>query len=131
MGDKITPDKLAKTYLRIRAERSILSAKYKEEDGNLIRQLDIIKQAMLDHCEDHNVESVRTSEGLFFRSAKKKYWVSEWDAIHKLIVEQNAPQLLDKRINQANMKEFLEENPDLKPEGLEIEEELTISVRKA
>jgi len=131
MGDKVTPDKLAKTYLRIRAERSILSAKYKEEDGNLTRQLDIIKQAMLDHCEDHNVESVRTSEGLFFRSAKKKYWVSEWDAIHKLIVEQNAPQLLDKRINQANMKEFLEENPDLKLEGLEIEEELTISVRKA
>ena len=130
MGDKITPDKLAKTYLRIRAERSMLAAKYKEEDGNLIRQLDIIKQAMLDHCEDHNVESVRTSEGLFFRSTKKKYWVSEWDAIHKLIVEENAPQLLDKRINQANMREFLEENPDLKPEGLEIEEEVTISVRK-
>ena len=130
MGDKITPDKLAKTYLRIRAERSMLSAKYKEEDGNLVRQLDVIKQAMLDHCEDHNVESVRTSEGLFFRSTKKKYWVSEWDAIHKLIVEENAPQLLDKRINQANMREFLEENPDLKPEGLEIEEEVTISVRK-
>ena len=130
MGDKVTPDKLAKTYLRIRAERSMLSAKYKEEDGNLIRQLDTIKQAMLDHCEAHNVESVRTSEGLFFRSTKRKYWVSEWDAMHRLIVEENAPQLLDKRINQANMREFLEENPDLKPEGLEIEEEVTISVRK-
>ena len=130
MGDKVTPDKLAKTYLRIRAERSMLSAKYKEDDGKLIRQMDTIKQAMLDHCEAHNVESVRTSEGLFFRSTKKKYWVSEWDAIHRLIVEENAPQLLDKRINQANMREFLEENPDLKPEGLEIEEELTISVRK-
>tara|TARA_R100001591_G_scaffold47995_1_gene58715 strand:+ start:231 stop:626 length:396 start_codon:yes stop_codon:yes gene_type:complete len=130
MGDKITPDKLAKTYLRIRAERSMLSAKYKEEDGNLIRQMDTVKQAMLDHCEAHNVESVRTSEGLFFRSTKKKYWVSEWDAMHRLIVEENAPQLLDKRINQANMREFLEENPDLKPEGLEIEEEVTISVRK-
>ena len=130
MGDKVTPDKLAKTYLRIRAERSMLSAKYKEEDGKLIRQMDTIKQAMLDHCEAHNVESVRTSEGLFFRSTKKKYWVSEWDAMHRLIVEENAPQLLDKRINQANMREFLEENPDLKPEGLEIEEELTISVRK-
>ena len=130
MGDKVTPDKLAKTYLRIRAERSMLSAKYKEEDGKLIRQMDTVKQAMLDHCEAHNVESVRTSEGLFFRSTKKKYWVSEWDAMHRLIVEENAPQLLDKRINQANMREFLEENPELKPEGLEIEEETTISVRK-
>ena len=130
MGGKVTPDKLVKAYLRIRAERSMLSAKFKEEDGSLIRELDRLKQAMLDHCEAHNVESTRTSEGLFFRSTKKKYWVSEWDAIHKLIVEENAPQLLDKRINQAKMREFLEENPDLKPEGLEIEEEVTISVRK-
>ena len=130
MGGKVTPDRLAKAYLRIRAERSVLSAQFKEQDGELIRKLDRLKQAMLDHCEVHNVESVRTSEGLFFRSTKKKYWVSEWDAMHKLIVEENAPQLLDKRINQANMREFLEENPDLKPEGLEIEEELTISVRK-
>tara|TARA_R100001015_G_C4425217_1_gene24375 strand:+ start:97 stop:492 length:396 start_codon:yes stop_codon:yes gene_type:complete len=130
MGDAITPDRLAKTYLRIRAKRSMLSATFKEQDGDLVRQLERVKQAMLDHCEAHNVESVRTSEGLFFRSTKKKYWVSEWDAIHKLIVEENAPQLLDKRINQANMREFLEENPDLKPTGLEIEEETTISVRK-
>ena len=130
MGGKVTPDRLAKAYLRIRAERSVLSAQFKEQDGELIRKLDRLKQAMLDHCEAHNVESVRTSEGLFFRSTKKKYWVSEWDAMHKLIVEENAPQLRDKRINQANMREYLEENPDLKPEGLEIEEELTISVRK-
>ena len=130
MGGKVTPDRLAKAYLRIRAERSVLSAKFKEEDGELIRKIDRLKQAMLDHCEAHNVESVRTSEGLFFRSTKKKYWVSEWDAIHKLIVDNKVPELLDKRINQANMREFLEENPDLKPEGLEIEEEVTISVRK-
>ena len=126
----VTPDKLTKAFLKIRAERAVLQAEFKEKEAKLARQQDRIKQAMLDHCEDHNVESVRTSEGLFFRSTKKKYWVSEWDAIHKLIVEENAPQLLDKRINQANMREFLEENPDLKPEGLEIEEEVTISVRK-
>ena len=126
----VTPDKLTKAFLKIRAERAVLQAEFKEKEAKLARQQDRIKQAMLDHCEAHNVESVRTSEGLFFRSTKKKYWVSEWDAMHKLIVEENAPQLLDKRINQANMREFLEENPDLKPEGLEIEEELTISVRK-
>ena len=129
MGGKITPDKLVKAYLRIRAEDLCYPLSSKKKMATLYVTVRL-KQAMLDHCEDHNVESVRTSEGLFFRSTKKKYWVSEWDAIHKLIVEENAPQLLDKRINQANMREFLEENPDLKPEGLEIEEEVTISVRK-
>jgi len=38
--------------------------------------------------------------------------------------------LLDKRINQSNLKEFLEENPDTTPRGLETETEVVISVRK-
>tara|TARA_R100000935_G_C2809818_1_gene154452 strand:- start:84 stop:482 length:399 start_codon:yes stop_codon:yes gene_type:complete len=128
--ETITPDKLAKAYIKIRAERSLLSTKFKEEDGDLSRQLDRLKQAMLDHCERHNAESVRTSEGLFFRSKKTKYWTSDWDAMHTFIKEHNVPELLDKRLNQTNIKQFLEENPTLVPDSLNTETELVISVRK-
>ena len=130
MSDEVKPDRLAKAYLRIRAERSLLSAEFKEKDGELIRQIDRIKQAMLEHCEVHNAESVRTSEGLFFRSTKTKYWTSDWDAMHKFVIEHKVPQFFDKRLNQTNIREFLEENPNLVPDGLEVEKELTISVRK-
>ena len=130
MSDEVKPDKLTKAYLRIRAERSLLSAEFKEKDGELIRQMDVIKQAMLDHCEKHNIESARTSEGLFFRSTKTKYWTSDWDAMHNFVIEHKVPQFFDKRLNQTNVREFLEENPDLVPDGLEVEKELTISVRK-
>ena len=126
----ITPDKLAKAYIKIRAERSALSAQFKETDGDLSRKLDRLKQAMLDHCERHNAESVRTSEGLFFRSKKTKYWTSDWDAMHTFIKEHNVPELLDKRLNQTNIKQFLEENPTLVPDALNTETELVISVRK-
>ena len=128
--EDITPDKLTKAYIKIRAERSALSAKYKEEDGSLSRQLDRLKQAMLDHCDRHNAESVRTSEGLFFRSRKTKYWTSDWDSMHNFIKEHNVPELLDKRLNQTNIREFLEENPTLVPDALNTETELVISVRK-
>ena len=126
----ITPDKLTKAYINIRAERSALSADYKEKDGELARQLDRLKQAMLDHCERHNAESVRTSEGLFFRSKRTKYWVKDWDAMHNFIKEHDVPELLDKRINQTNTRQFLEENPTLIPDGLDTETELVISARK-
>ena len=128
--ETITPDKLAKAYIKIRAERSALSAQFKETDGDLSRKLDRLKQAMLDHCERHNAESVRTSEGLFFRSKKTKYWTSDWDAMHTFIKEHNVPELLDKRLNQTNIKQFLEENPTLVPDSLNTETELVISVRK-
>ena len=128
--EDITPDKLTKAYIKIRAERSALSAQFKETDGELSRKLDRLKQAMLDHCERHNAESVRTSEGLFFRSKKTKYWTSDWDAMHTFIKEHNVPELLDKRLNQTNIKQFLEENPTLVPDSLNTETELVISVRK-
>ena len=126
----MTPDKLTKTFLKIRAKRSLLSAEFKKEDDKLQQQQDRIKQAMLDHCERHNVQSVKSSEGLFFTSHKTKYWASDWDAMHTFIKEHNVPELLDKRINQTNMKDFLEENPDKLPDGLEISQETSISVRK-
>ena len=126
----MTPDKLTKTFLKIRAKRSLLSAEFKKEDDKLQQQQDRIKQAMLDHCERHNVQSVKSSEGLFFTSSKTKYWASDWDAMHTFIKEHIVPELLDKRINQTNMKDFLEENPDKLPDGLEISQETSISVRK-
>ena len=52
MKKNITPDRLTKVYIKIRAERAALSSKYKEEDGILLRQQEKIKQAMLDFCDE-------------------------------------------------------------------------------
>lgn len=127
----ISVEKLTKTYLKIRAKRAELSAKFKEEDGALSEQLDTIKRALLDYCKEHNVESVRTSEGLFYRSVKQRYWTSDWESMHQFIMEHGVPEFLDKRLNQTNVKQFLEENPDLLPKGLNVDSEYVISVRKS
>lgn len=128
---EVSVEKLTKTYLKIRAKRAELSAKFKEEDGALSEQLDTIKRALLDYCKEHNVESVRTSEGLFYRSVKQRYWTSDWESMHKFILEHGVPEFLDKRLNQTNVKQFLEENPDLVPMGLNVDSEYVISVRKS
>ena len=57
--------KLTKIFIKIRDKRSELTTKYKEEDEKLRTQQDKIRMALLDHCKEHDVESVRTSEGLF------------------------------------------------------------------
>ena len=54
----IPADKLTKAYIKIRSERALLSADFKEKDGALVRQLDVLKRALLDYCDAHNVESV-------------------------------------------------------------------------
>ena len=128
---EVSADKLTKAYIKIRAKRAELSRNFKSEDDLLLEQLEKIKRALLDYCSEQNVESVRTSEGLFYRSIKTKYWTSDWEAMHKFILEHNVPELLDKRLNQTNMKQFLEENPDVLPQGLNKDTEYAIAVRKA
>ena len=123
-------EKMTSAFIKIRTERSALSAKFKTEDDKLVRQQDILKRALLDYCENHGLESVRTSAGLFFRSSKTKYWTSDWEAMHKFIMEHNVPEFLDKRLNVTNIKQFLEENPNTVPDGLKIDKEFVISVRK-
>jgi hypothetical protein len=130
MGSEITPDKLTKTYIKIRAKRSALSAQYKEADAKLIKQQDSIKRALLDHCDRHNTESVRTSEGLFFRSTKTKYYTDDWDLMYEFIREHNVPEFFDRRLNQTNVRQFLEENPNDVPPSLKIDKEQVITVRK-
>ena len=39
-------------------------------------------------------------------------------------------EFLDKRLNQKNVREYLEENPDKVPMGLNVDSEYTLAVRK-
>jgi hypothetical protein len=48
----------------------------------------------------------------------------------KFILEHQVPDLLEKRIHQGNMKQFLEENPELLPPGLNSDSEYTVTVRR-
>ena len=64
-------------------------------------------------CKDTGADSVRTEAGLFYRTTRQSYWTSDWESMGKFIVENNVPELLEKRIQQTNMKQFLEEHPEL------------------
>ena len=128
--EKLNAEKLTSVYLKIKDKRSELSAEFKEKDAELVEQLDKVKKALLDYCQEQGVDSVRTSAGLFYRSARTRYWTSDWSSLHEFILDNEVPELLDKRVNQSNMKQFLEENPDLVPKGLNVDSEYVVSVRR-
>ena len=126
----IPVEKLVGAYTKIRTKRSEISAKFKEEDGSLAEQQDKIKRALLDYCKDQGVDSVRTATGLFYRTVKQRYWTSDWSSMHSFIMDHNLPDFFEKRLNQTNVRQFIEENPDLIPAGLNVDSEYVISVRK-
>tara|TARA_R100000149_G_C5826816_1_gene103943 strand:- start:561 stop:716 length:156 start_codon:yes stop_codon:yes gene_type:complete len=50
--------------------------------------------------------------------------------MYEFIREHDVPEFFEKRLNQKNVREFLVENPDLLPKGLNVDSEYTVSVRK-
>ena len=126
----IPPEKLVKVYIKMRAKHDEARIAYETEEKKLKAQMDKVKLALLEFCKSQNVDSVRTGEGLFYRTTKVDYWTNNWEAMHKFIIEHNAPQLLHQRLHQTNLKEFLEANPDLLPPGLNVDSEYTITVRR-
>ena len=128
--DSVTLEKLVRVYLKIKGERERLSAEFKEADGKLVEQQDTIKSALLDHLKDTGAKSVKTDAGTFYRQIKQKYWTSDWPSMYEFVIENQVPDLLEKRLHQTNMKQYLEDNPDLLPKGLNVDSEYTLSIRK-
>ena len=126
----VSVDKLVNAYVNLRTARAEVSAKYKEQEGELRKKQDEVKLALLDYCKEHEVDSVRTASGLFYRTVKQRYWTSDWESMHKFIMEHDLPEFFEKRLNQTHVRQFLEENPDQVPAGLNVDSEYTISVRK-
>ena len=130
MTDQIPVEKLVKIYIKMREKHIEMLHEFQEKENAIKAQMQQVKDALLDHCKEHNVESVRTSEGLFFRTVKQNCSTNDWDSMGKFILEHQAPELLEKRLHQGNMKQFLEEHPDLLPPGLNVDSQYSVTVRR-
>lgn len=128
---KPTMDKLIRAYLKIREKRSELAATFKQEDEELKAKLMIIEQAFQSHCEEQGLTSIKTDLGTAYRTEESRWYPADWGAMYDWLKEKNAPELLEKRLNQSAIKEYMEENPDEVIPSLRSDTQYRFRVRKA
>jgi hypothetical protein len=124
-------DKLAAVYIKIRDKRATAKKEFEEKDKGLEEQMQVIADEMLEACKRIGADSIKTPHGTIMRSVKSRYWTNDWDSMYTFIEEQGAFGLLEKRLHQTNMKDFLTENPDLYPVGLNVENSYSVVVRRS
>jgi hypothetical protein len=123
---EITAEKLVAAYVKI---REAIADKNSEIDA-MKEQQKMISDKLLEICNEQNMNGFQTPFGTVSRRVDSRYWTSDWDSMYKFIKEHDAFHLLEKRVHNTNMKEFLAENPNTLPEGLQSKNEYVISVRK-
>ena len=124
-------DDLVKIYLTIRTEREKLKSGWEVEDGELEQEMKLLEQSMLTVCNDTNASSIRTESGTVIRSLKERFTTNDWDNFKKFVLDNEAIDLLERRIHQGNFKEFMAEHQgEGLPPGVNVMKEFTIVVRK-
>lgn len=117
-------------YRKIRDAIDEKEEQHKEAITALKDQLDIVANKLLDICNEQNADSIKTPSGTISRRITARYWTSDWETMYRFIKENDVPQLLEQRIHNSNMKQFLAENPEAFPAGLQCDRKYAIQVRK-
>jgi hypothetical protein len=123
-------EQLVTIYIKMRDARQKLQKEFDSADGRIKEQQDQVTQALLELCKDTGADGLRTGAGNVFRTVKTRYWTSDWGSMKAFIKEHDAVDLLEQRVHQTNMKNFLEENPELMPPGMNIDSRYSVTVRR-
>ena len=127
---KLPVDKLVAVYRKIRGALDAADEAYKAETTALKEQLEAVSSQLLQVCNEQGVDSLKAPTGTVTRRTVTRYWTSDWESMYAFIKENEVPMLLEQRIHNGNMKQFIEENPDKLPAGLNTDTKYAITVRK-
>ena len=123
-------DKLVKIYRKIKMEIDTLTQEYDTKIEVLKGQQDEVKFEIKDQMKALGVSSVKSPFGTVSMILKTRYNTNDWSSFKDFILEHSAVDLLEKRVAQTNMAQFLEENPGVVPPGLNSVTEFEIRITK-
>jgi hypothetical protein len=122
---------LVKAYIKMRDARAALSAEYETKDKEIKEQMRVVENYLLEACKRAGGNVSIPGVGVVIRGVDTRYWTSDWEAMHNFIKENDAVELLERRIAQRAMGEFLKANPDKMPKGMNVESKYTVTVRRS
>jgi hypothetical protein len=123
-------EELSVQYIKLRQKREVLSQQFKDADAVIEKDMAEIETQLLDTLNASNSNSMSTNSAVVIRTVRKRYMPSNWPAVYELIKKHDAYGLLEKRVHNGNMKDFLEEHPDEYPAGMNVDSRYAVTVRR-
>ena len=129
---KYNTEELVSAYIALRNSRAELKESYEEADAKLKADMEKIEQSMLEICNEIGADSIKTTHGTLIRKVNERFYCTDWDNFKNYVLENEAVELLERRIHQGNFKEHMTqiEGQGLPP-GVNVMREYGITVRKA
>lgn len=124
-------EKYVRAYIKMRDARAALTAEFEKQDKVIKEQMEMVESHLLEVCKSADAKSIKTDAGTVIRSVKTRYWTSDWESMHEFVRENNALELLERRVAQNAMADYIKQNPDKVPKGMNVDSKYTVVVRRS
>lgn len=122
----VTIDELVAVHRKMEAAL----AEHQSKIDAIEEQRQEVRNLILEMMKEQKLESVRTDSGTVTKGIKERYWSNDWPALHQYIIDHGAVGLLQQRIHESNMREWIAAHPNDFPPSLNIDREYGITIRK-
>ena len=127
----ITADVLADVYIKMRDAKAAVTADMETKIKEIEVQMEQVENAMNDMCREVGADSIKTAHGTIIRSIKERVWPANKDVFVDFVKETGEVELLEMRVHQGNMKEYMLNHEGVLPPGLNVDRKYAVTVRRS
>ena len=126
---EITVEQAIGAIINLRAKKAAIEAETKEKVASIRSKMEKIEGYLKVKADELGVTSFKTDAGTAFLTTTDYANVAEWSAVLDFIKENGAYDLLEKRVNKAAVRVYMEQLGTVPP-GINYGTAVDLSVRK-
>jgi hypothetical protein len=116
-------------YMKLRSQKDAIEASVKEDLTKIKTKMDKLEAWLKSEMDKQGLTSVKSKFGTAFLTTTDYANVESWDATLKFIRDNEAYDMLEKRVSKTAVRGYIEQNKVVPP-GVNYGTKLEVNVRK-
>jgi len=125
----LTVDQVIAAYIKYRNQKEALEAEIKDQVKELKDKMSKLEAWIKTKADADGVTSFKTAHGTAFVTTNDYANVADWDAVLSFIKENDAYDMLEKRVSKNAVRGYIEQNKTV-PSGVNYGTRIDVNVRK-
>lgn len=116
------------TYLKLRGQKIAIELETKEKVKGIKEKMDKLEAWIKTQADEQGVKSFKTDYGTAFLTTTDYANVADWDSVLEFIRENEAYDMLEKRISKTAVRGYIDQNKSVPP-GVNYGTKLEVNFR--
>jgi hypothetical protein len=125
----VNVDEVIAAYLTLRNRKDAMEAEVKDKVKTIKLKMDKLEAWIKEQADAQGVTSFKTKHGTAFLTTTDYANVGDWDAVLDFIRENEAYDMLEKRVSKTAVRGYIEQTKSVPP-GVNYGTKLDVNVRK-